>query len=125
MTFGSPSGHSFAIIVLYEPIVSDAIGYGKYKFMAIFLLILWVLIPLSRTYLGTHSTDQLLYGFVLGLGFLVIYKYYFQKYFYELCWNFFTKPLPKIKLLAVIILNAECFVIPIIFYYLNVAERPV
>lgn len=118
MTFGSPSGHAYAIIMLYEPMVSDAIGYGKFKFMSIFLILLWVLIPLSRLYLGSHSVNQVLFGVLLGACFLIIFKYVFQKFLYELCWGFLTKPsIQKRKVMMVIVINIMCFIIPIIFYF--------
>lgn len=67
------------MVVLYEPILSDTLGYGKYRFMSIPLVLLWTLMPLSRMYLGVHSANQVILGTVLGLIFLVVYKYIYQK----------------------------------------------
>lgn len=118
MTFGNPSGHSYAIIMLYEPMLSDSIGYGKFKFMSIFLVLLWVLIPISRMYLGSHSANQVLFGIVVGLCFLIIFKYVFQKLLYDLCWGFLTKSsVQKRRLLTVVLVNILCFIIPIIFFF--------
>ena len=74
------------MIVLYEPIFSDCTGYLKYKILAVPLTILWVVMPLSRMYLGMHSANQVLFGLTLGMIFLILYKYVYQKELYELCW---------------------------------------
>jgi undecaprenyl-diphosphatase len=84
--FGNPSGHSFAVILLYEPIISDSIGYWKYRPWSYVLAILCVLVPISRMYLGVHSLNQILFGLSLGTVFLILYKYIYQKALYDLYW---------------------------------------
>lgn len=84
--FGSPSGHSFAVILLYEPIISDIIGYWKYRPWGYVLSILFIMVPISRMYLGVHSLNQILFGLSLGTVFLVLYKYIYQKALYEIYW---------------------------------------
>lgn len=87
--FGNPSGHSFAVILLYEPIISDSIGYGgRFRPMAFILLIGMVVVPLSRMYLGVHSANQIFFGLSMGSVFLILYKYIYQKALYELYWQF-------------------------------------
>lgn len=34
-------------------------------------------------YLGAHSLDQIIFGSLLGLAFLIIYKYQFQQMMYN------------------------------------------
>jgi membrane-associated phospholipid phosphatase len=60
--YGLPSGHTFAVVFLLEPIVSDAIGYQIFHILAIPLTILWVIMPISRQYLGAHTANQVLFG---------------------------------------------------------------
>lgn len=87
--FGNPSGHSFAVILLYEPILSDSIGYGgRFRPFAFIFLIFFIMIPISRMYLGVHSANQILFGLSMGTVFLVLYKYIYQKALYELLWQF-------------------------------------
>lgn len=50
------------------------------------LMVLVVMIPISRMYLGVHSLNQILFGLSLGTVFLVLYKYIYQKALYELYW---------------------------------------
>lgn len=80
--FGNPSGHSFAVILLYEPIISDSIGYNKFRPWGYILVLLFVMIPISRMYLGVHSLNQILFGLSLGCVFLILYKFIYQKALY-------------------------------------------
>ena len=124
--FGNPSGHSFAVIMLYEPIVSDTLGYGRYRQWTIPLFILGVMVPVSRMYLGVHSANQILFGLTLGFISLVLYKYIFQKALYQFYWNMLIghKKFRIIKILGVVFLNLVVIGIPIIFYQINLVERP-
>jgi membrane-associated phospholipid phosphatase len=38
-------------------------------------MVMAALVMLSRMYLGAHSADQIVFGGLLGLALLVIYKY--------------------------------------------------
>lgn len=79
-TYANPSGHSFSVVVLFEPIVSDSIGTAKWRrLIMIPLFLLWVLVPISRVYLGVHSVNQILFGLTLGMISLVLFKYIYQK----------------------------------------------
>lgn len=118
--FGNPSGHSFAVILLYEPIISDSIGHRRLKpLWAFIIILLCVMIPLSRMYLGVHSANQILFGLSLGTVFLILYKYIYQKALYELYWEFLLGPMKKVKFLGVVFLNLIVIAIPIIFFYIN------
>lgn len=122
--FGNPSGHSFAVALLYEPIVSDSIGYGKYRPWTLVLVLLAIMVPISRMYLGVHSANQILFGLTLGLCFLILYKYVYQKALYELFWEMLLGPMRKLKLFGIVILNLLVFAIPIIFFQVNADQRP-
>jgi undecaprenyl-diphosphatase len=123
--FGNPSGHSFAVIMLYEPILSDSIGYGgSYRPFSFVLLLFMVMIPISRMYLGVHSLNQILFGLSMGTVFLVLFKYVYQRALYELFWKFLLGEKRKIKFVGVFILHILTIVIPIIFYQINHDQRP-
>ena len=73
--YGNPSGHAFSSSCVYLTIwhiTSDNEFFTKrYWLRVIYLgitLILIFLIMFSRLYLGVHSLNQLLYGFLLGLS---------------------------------------------------------
>jgi membrane-associated phospholipid phosphatase len=72
--FGNPSGHSFIVIALYEPLFSDFIGAGKKKFGLIIWTFVAALVMISRMYLGAHSLDQIVLGGLLGISFLAMYR---------------------------------------------------
>ena len=76
-----------AAIVLNEPIVSDTIGYRKFRLFLLPLTILVVLICASRLYLGVHSSDQVFFGAALGFIFLVLFKYVIQEALYKFFWG--------------------------------------
>lgn len=80
--FGNPSGHSFAVMLLYEPILSDILGYGRKYWAGFFLFIIGTMIPLSRMYLGVHSANQIFFGLTLGLVALILFKYIYQQALY-------------------------------------------
>lgn len=73
--FGNPSGHSFTILPLYEPILSKYIGFSKSKLTWFFLVFFGFFVPFSRTYLGMHSVNQVMFGLTLGVGATVMYRY--------------------------------------------------
>lgn len=85
-TFGSPSGHCYSIVMLLEPIVSDTIGYLKWKILSIPLAAIFIAMVLSRMFLGVHSADEVFYGLLLGFIALVLFKFVYQKELYELFW---------------------------------------
>ena len=124
--FGNPSGHSFAVMTLYEPIVSDTLGYGKYRLWVFPLVLLCIMVPISRMYLGVHSANQILFGLSMGFILLVLYKYIYQKALYELYWEMFVGPVSKyyLKLAVIVVLNLIVIAIPIIFYQVNLVQRP-
>lgn len=123
--FGNPSGHSFAVVMLYEPIVSDCIGYGKHRFWTIFLFVVCVMVPISRMYLGVHSANQIFFGLVLGLIFLILYKYVYQRYLYYLYWGLLMNHRKWQKLTVAVIVHVLSFIVPIVFYRINLSQRPI
>jgi membrane-associated phospholipid phosphatase len=76
--FGNPSGHSFIVFAMYEPLLSDFLGTGRKKVFLLIWAIVAVLVVISRMYLGAHSFDQVVFGSLIGLSFLVIYRFWFQ-----------------------------------------------
>lgn len=53
--FGNPSGHSWLVVVIYEPFITDFVGYGKWYLGLLFPIVAAAVVPLSRMYLGAHS----------------------------------------------------------------------
>jgi membrane-associated phospholipid phosphatase len=76
--FGNPSGHSFITFAMYEPLLSDFLGTGKKKVYLFVWAAIAVLVVISRMYLGAHSLDQVVFGSLIGLSFLVIYRFWLQ-----------------------------------------------
>lgn len=76
--FGNPSGHSFGIVALYEPLFSDFVGTGASNFFIFTWIIVVGLVMFSRLYLGVHSLDQIFFGALLGLFFVVVYRFKIQ-----------------------------------------------
>lgn len=82
-TYGNPSGHSFASIVVfmitYKVLFSHNKSLKSLKYLKIFFLILLfclsILIACSRVVLGVHSINQIVYGFTLGLIFFYLIAY--------------------------------------------------
>ena len=67
---------------MYEPILTDFIGLGSYRWGSIFLFMFGILIPMSRMYLGLHSADQIIVGLTLSFCFLVLYRFLLQKWLF-------------------------------------------
>lgn len=83
MDFGHPSGHSFIAFAMYEPLLSDFLGTGKKKIFLFIWVVVAVLVIISRMYLGAHSIDQVVFGSLIGLSFLVIYRFWLQQFLYD------------------------------------------
>jgi len=58
--------------------LSDFIGVGRKKYLFIIWIIIVPLVMISRMYLGAHSLDQIIFGAMMGLTFLVMYRYKVQ-----------------------------------------------
>jgi membrane-associated phospholipid phosphatase len=86
-SYGNPSGHSFTSIALFLSLAHILVNY--YKIKGIFKEVIFIifilfsfLIMSSRVILGSHSIDQVLYGFTLGLSlyFILIHIIGYHKY---------------------------------------------
>jgi undecaprenyl-diphosphatase len=85
--YGNPSGHSLTSISLYLSLSHVLVKYFKIngafkKILFIFFTLFSLLIALSRFILAAHSLNQILYGFLLGLGlyYILIYIIGYHKY---------------------------------------------
>ena len=112
--------------MLYEPIVSDYLGYGKRHWAGIPLILFCIMVPLSRMYLGVHSANQILFGLSLGMACLLLFKYVYQEALYSLYWEFLLKNARRkyLKIGGMAILHVFCISTPILFYLLNAQYRP-
>ena len=123
--FGNPSGHSFIAFAMYEPFLSDFVGTGKQRLYLFIWGFIAVLVVISRMYLGAHSFDQVVYGSLIGLSFLVIYRFWLQEFLYDTYRDLLNQ---KGKLITGIITGALWvlfLIVPIIIYQSNVDQRPV
>jgi membrane-associated phospholipid phosphatase len=68
---------------MYEPILSDFMGTGKKRAFLYIWVVVGVLVVISRMYLGAHSIDQVVFGSLIGLSFLVIYRFWLQQFLYD------------------------------------------
>jgi hypothetical protein len=82
------------------------------------------MVPISRMYLGVHSSNQILFGLALGLIFLNLYKYIYQKYLYILFWNMVTNRHKYRKLIIIIVFHIVSLILPIVIKDINSNARP-
>lgn len=74
--YSFPSGHSMTAMIFYGFIIYLSIRYFRHWFkycIAGILGVLIVAIGISRIYLGVHYASDVLGGFIIGLGWLVIF----------------------------------------------------
>ncbi len=76
-------------------------------------------------YLGAHSLDQIIFGCFLGLAFLIMYKFKFQEFLYEVVGNSLNQKHKKVYFIFHSIIFIIFLILPIIFYQLNMSNRPV
>ena len=124
LSFGNPSGHSFAVIVLYEPIISDITGTGPKKIGIIVWLIISALVMVSRMYLGAHSLDQIVFGGMLGLCFLIYYRYFLQELLYNSVINMLNNRHKQLYFIANTVIFIIFMTLPIVVYAINLSSRP-
>jgi membrane-associated phospholipid phosphatase len=123
--FGNPSGHSFIAFAMYEPLLSDFLGTGKQRLYLFVWGFIAVLVVISRMYLGAHSFDQVVYGSLIGLSFLVIYRFWLQEFLYDTYRELLNQ---KDRLITGIITAALWvifLIVPIVIYQMNLEQRPV
>ncbi len=123
-SYGFPSGHSWVAILLYEPVISDLIGTkGWKKILLGIVVLLGVLMPISRQYLGSHTADQVTSGILYSIAALILYKYWLQEQMYKLAANAMKGR--KLKLI-VIITTVFFFIsiaVPFAIYSININNR--
>lgn len=112
-------------MLLYEPIISDLIGTGGWKkFLLIIVLLTGSLIPLSRQYLGSHSSDQVICGLLNSLAWLVLYKYLFQAQIFKLLQNSVLGISRLSIFLFTTLIYLVSFIAPFTIYEYNTRNRP-
>jgi undecaprenyl-diphosphatase len=73
--FSFPSGHSMSSLIFFGFAAYLLIRYGKHRgryLLAGAIGVLVLLIGLSRIYLGVHYASDVLAGFIIGAGWLII-----------------------------------------------------
>jgi hypothetical protein len=113
------------VVLAYEPILSDFVGTGPRKVLIGVWAIFSALVLLSRMYLGSHSLDQIIFGCLLGLAFLIIYKYQFQKMLYGAVTNVFSQKNRTLYLIINTVILVVFLGLPIVEYLINHSNRPI
>ena len=73
--YSFPSGHAMSSVIFYGLAAYLLVRHGRFRgryLFAGFVAVLVPLIGLSRIYLGVHYASDVLAGFILGAGWLVI-----------------------------------------------------
>jgi len=74
--FSFPSGHSMAAVIFYGFIIYACMKHFrhwvKYAIAAVLSLLI-LCIGISRIYLGVHYASDVLGGFILGIGWLILF----------------------------------------------------
>lgn len=84
--FGNPSGHSSSMF-LFAMLVYDVVLRRDSPVLFILASLLGLTVPISRLYLGAHSTNQVLLGMLIELTCLVLYRYKLQAVLYNIANN--------------------------------------
>lgn len=82
------------------------------------------MVMISRMYLGAHSLDQIVFGGLLGLAFLVYYKFFLQELLYETVINILNGKHKKFYFIVNTIIFFIFMTIPIITYIIASTSRP-
>ena len=118
--YGNPSGHSLASAAIYLSIwklyYSDRENKDKFTSLVLFLCLIFF-IMLSRLYMGVHSLNQIVFGFLIGFSIFI-----FLFYVIELDYSKFQTFLFKVSIFNYILVNITIFLL-IILIYLTTYER--
>lgn len=72
--YGNPSGHSWFSVVLGFGVLMEYRGAGKHNRNIMISILLIILVPMSRMYLGAHSLNQVLEGLIFGMFFCLLFN---------------------------------------------------
>lgn len=94
--YGSPSGHSALVIVLLDFLTRFACRWSKKLLkirwlLYILIFCLQLVVMFSRVYLGMHSLNQVMLGFMIGAFSLIPYYLYIEKLLYGFCLHFLSE----------------------------------
>lgn len=78
--YGNPSGHSWFSAIYGFGFILEYFGNGKYYQHVLLSIILCIIVPMSRMYLGAHSLDQVLYGLAMGLQVCIFFIFRLRHY---------------------------------------------
>ncbi len=115
-SYGFPSGHAQIIIILHYAIITDMIGTGPYNVFLLEPFILVILVPFSRLYLGSHSSDQIVSSMVYSFALAVLYKFKLQ----ESLFSFLLNCKHRVKaIIGIFLLQILIMTPPIVLYEIN------
>ena len=78
---------------------------------------------MSRMYLGAHSLDQIVFGGMLGLCFLIYYKFFLQELLYKTIINILNNRHRQFYFMANTIIAVIFLTLPIIVYVISLQNR--
>jgi len=81
------------------------------------------LVPFSRTYLGVHSVNQIMFGLTLGVAATVMYRYSIREWLYVSFSRVFKQKKPK-HLIVIVLMHIVCFILPFLFFEIYSENRP-
>ena len=90
-------------------------GFENFKTGWILLIIFGFLVPFSRTYLGVHSVNQVMFGLTLGVAATVMYRYAIREWLYVAFARIYKQK--KLQHLGItVLIHIICFIMPFLFF---------
>lgn len=121
--YGNPSGHSWMVVVIYEPLVTDFIlsgiqrSYHK-RIWYILPLLAGVLVPFSRVYLGSHTGNEIMMGLTIGVIMTALYRWKIQELIYDFYLSLYN-PISNSTRAQLAITNLFIVTVPMLIFCIN------
>ena len=99
-------------------------GTGPKRIWLFVWAVVAALVMISRMYLGAHSLDQIVLGGLLGLAFLIYYKYFLRELLYQAIQNILNNRHKQFYFIVNTIFFIIFLVLPIIVYEISSQSLP-
>jgi hypothetical protein len=80
---------------------------------------------ISRMYVGAHSLDQIVFGGLLGLAFLIYYKFFLQELLYQMVTNILNNRHKRFYFVVTTIIAIIFITLPVVIYLITTQQGPV